>query len=128
MTKGGIMKLEMIRYIVTGIICLASVGMNSCSRQQAEEKEIIRPVFTMEVSEPSVRQRTFSGTAKSSIATPLAFRVGGKILEIPPKRAACQGRRFDCQAELAGLRFTGSAEPGPAGPGRGPIEAVQGGI
>jgi len=83
--KGGIMKLEMIRYIVTGIICLASVGMNSCSRQQAEEKEIIRPVFTMEVSEPSVRQRTFSGTAKSSIATPLAFRVGGKILEIPAK-------------------------------------------
>ena len=76
---------QMIRYAVAGAIALASLGMNSCARKSAEEKEIIRPVFTMEVSEPAVRQRTFSGTAKSSIATPLAFRVGGKILKIPAK-------------------------------------------
>ncbi|NQU76605.1 MAG: efflux RND transporter periplasmic adaptor subunit, partial [Planctomycetes bacterium] len=73
--------------------------MNSCGRKQAEEKEIIRPVFTMEVSEPSVRQRTFSGTAKSSIETPLAFRVGGKILEIPAKA----GLRVEAGALIARL-------------------------
>lgn len=76
---------QWIRYSGIGLICLAAVSVNSCGRKQAEEKEIIRPVVTMEVQEPSVRERTFSGTVKSAIETLLSFRVGGEILELPAK-------------------------------------------
>ncbi len=58
----------------------------SCSGKKGTEEQIVRPVKTIIIEKPGqLRERTFSGIAKASLETPLSFRVGGDIVELPVK-------------------------------------------
>ncbi len=65
----------------------ALLVLPACTRQEAPPPEIIRPVVTLTVPEPGAgRQRTFSGTVRAAMQTPLSFRVAGEIIALPAKR------------------------------------------
>lgn len=65
--------------ITTGL--LISAG---CGRRATEPELPVRPVITAEVEEPPTgRTRTFAGVTRGEVETPISFRVGGEIAELP---------------------------------------------
>ncbi|WP_419786646.1 efflux RND transporter periplasmic adaptor subunit [Pseudodesulfovibrio sp.] len=73
----------------------------ACSGDPAPVAESIRPVKTMTVRNfDQGRQWTFSGTVEDALATPLSFRVGGKIIEFPGDQI---GRKFGKGQTIARL-------------------------
>lgn len=69
-------------YILLTII-FSSI-LTSCSKKEAEEKEVIRPVRTFEIpSAGRFSQRNFPGRAKATQEVDLAFRVAGPLIEFP---------------------------------------------
>jgi len=76
------------RRVVWIVVVVGAVALAGCPRKGAAPvlKEVIRPVVTMAAPQPgSGRKRTFSGTAKAAVETPLSFRVGGEICELSAK-------------------------------------------
>jgi len=64
----------------------------ACSGKPEPVAEPVRPVKTMTVrSSDTGKQWTFAGTVEDALATPLSFRVGGKIVEFPGDQI---GRKF----------------------------------
>ncbi len=58
----------------------------SCSEQEVEQKEIIRPVRAIQVSDVSqLGSRTFPGRAQPIQEVDLAFRVSGPLITLPVK-------------------------------------------
>ena len=58
--------------------------LSNCSKQEVEEKEIIRPVRAMKVSDVSqLGARTFPGQARPTQEVDLAFRVSGPLIAMP---------------------------------------------
>ena len=78
------------------IFSLAFLGalllMHGCGQGPKPVEEPVRPVKTMTVqSSDSGKLWTFAGTVEDALATPLSFRVGGKIIELPGDQI---GRKF----------------------------------
>ena len=74
------------------MLCAAvgAAGMLACvsckKKQEPVSAEVVRPVVTMTVQDQGAgRRRSFAGVAKASLYTPLSFRVGGTISELPAK-------------------------------------------
>lgn len=66
--------------------------MHGCGDAPKAVEEPVRPVKTMTVHSSDMgKQWTFAGTVEDALATPLSFRVGGKIVEFPGDQI---GRRF----------------------------------
>ena len=78
------------------IFTLAFLGalflMHGCGEAPGPVEEPVRPVKVMAVKgADSGKQWTFAGTAEDALATPLSFRVGGKIIEFHGDQI---GRKF----------------------------------
>ncbi len=69
------------------ILLLGVIGLGlafGCGRRAEEPGPPVRPVVTMEVEEPlSERTRRFAGVTRGEEETPVSFRVGGEIAELP---------------------------------------------
>ena len=67
------------------IILLASaLAISACGKPDAPMEERLRPVRTISVSDDSVfRDRSFSGTSKSSLESRLSFKVSGTVTRRP---------------------------------------------
>lgn len=68
------------------LFSLLSVAMllTACSEQAAEPEERLRPVRYVEVDDSNVfRDRSFSGTSKSSLESRLSFKVPGTLVQLP---------------------------------------------
>lgn len=65
------------------LVCLLLFG-GACSKEQAEEKKIIRPVRAMQVTDlTQFRLRQFPGIAKATQEIDLSFRVAGRLIARP---------------------------------------------
>ena len=72
-------------FITTGYLFLPLfLLLQACEKEQLEEKEIIRPVRAMKVSDVvQFRQRQFPGTATATQEVDLSFRVSGPLITLP---------------------------------------------
>jgi len=60
------------------------LGVTACGQSDAPSEEQLRPVRYISVSDASVfRNRSFSGTSKSSRESRLSFKVSGTVVSIP---------------------------------------------
>lgn len=65
------------------LILVTALSISSCSKQEAEEKEVIRPVRAFQIPSASqFSQRNFPGRAKATQEIDLAFRVAGPLIEL----------------------------------------------
>ena len=63
---------------------LVAFSLQGCSKQEAEEKEIIRPVRHFQIPSPGqFSQRNFPGRAQATQEIDLAFRVSGPLISRP---------------------------------------------
>ncbi|MDD3313008.1 efflux RND transporter periplasmic adaptor subunit [Pseudodesulfovibrio sp.] len=87
---------------LSGLALLCALSLvAACNGKPAPEPEPVRPVKTMTVRDfDMARQWTFAGTAEDALATPLSFRVGGKIVDFPGDQI---GRRFEKGRVIARL-------------------------
>lgn len=66
------------------LIVIITLSISSCSKQEAEEKQIIRPVRAFQIpGAGQFAQRNFPGRAKATQEIDLAFRVAGPLIEFP---------------------------------------------
>ncbi len=66
------------------LIVIITVSISSCSKQEAEEKEVIRPVRSFQIPSPEqFSKRNFPGQAKATQEVDLAFRVSGPLITFP---------------------------------------------
>ncbi len=66
------------------LIVIFSLSINGCSKKEAEEKEVIRPIRTFQIpSEDQFSKQNFPGQAKATQEVDLAFRVAGPLVEFP---------------------------------------------
>ncbi|MFP5078332.1 efflux RND transporter periplasmic adaptor subunit [Rhizobium sp. YIM 134829] len=76
---GASLHAVMLRLGLLGAIGLA---LSSCSKEEAEVKEVIRPVKVVEIGAASgARTLTYSGSVRPRTEMNLGFRVAGKITE-----------------------------------------------
>ena len=62
----------------------AALLLTACSEQAAEPEERLRPVRYVEVDDSNVfRDRSFSGSSKSSLESRLSFKVPGTVILLP---------------------------------------------
>ena len=62
----------------------AAMLLTACTEQAAEPEERLRPVRYVEVDDSNVfRDRSFSGSSKSSLESRLSFKVSGTVMELP---------------------------------------------
>ncbi len=67
-------------------IAIFLLSINGCSKEETEEKEIIRPIRTFQIPSPDqFSQRNFPGQARATQEVDLAFRVAGPLIEFPVK-------------------------------------------
>ena len=60
------------------------LSISSCAKEEAEEKQIIRPVRTFQIPSPrQFLQQNFPGRAKATQEVDLAFRVSGPLITFP---------------------------------------------
>lgn len=72
-----------IRFLPYIFFLLLGVATNSCSGEKKEKKDVVRPVEYQEVSYSSgIKQRTFSGTARTEKIVNLSFRSSGILVEL----------------------------------------------
>ena len=70
-----------ILYITT---LLSLIFIASCGEEEVADKELIRPVRVMKVSDiGGMKQRTFPGIAKATQEVGLSFRVSGPLITLP---------------------------------------------
>ncbi len=63
-------------------LLIVTFSIYACSKQEAEEKEVIRPVRAFQIPSPGqFAQRNFPGRAKATQEIDLAFRVAGPLIE-----------------------------------------------
>ena len=68
------------------LIAIFTLSINGCSKEEAEEKQVIRPIRTFQIPSPDqFSQRNFPGQAKATQEVDLAFRVAGPLVEFPVK-------------------------------------------
>ncbi len=76
--------------IVAALRCLwpaLLAAAPGCARKAEPPPPVIRPVVTMTVpAAGQAAQRAFSGAARAALQTPLSFRVGGEIIQLPARR------------------------------------------
>ena len=75
-----------VLYIIFQFLFLFLVTflLQGCSKQEAEEKEIIRPVRHFQIPSPGqFSQRNFPGRAQATQEIDLAFRVSGPLISRP---------------------------------------------
>jgi RND family efflux transporter MFP subunit len=85
-------------HLARTVALTALVG--GCAKKTVEQKAVIRPVVTYTVQAPEAgRVRVFSGTARAGVQTPISFRVGGEIMELPA-RMGMQVKAGDLIAKL----------------------------
>ena len=73
-----LLRLVLVLFVVFSLL--------NCSKQETEEKEIIRPVLAMQVSGvEQIGSRTFPGRAQATQEVDLAFRVSGPLITLPVK-------------------------------------------
>jgi RND family efflux transporter MFP subunit len=66
-----------------GLIIL-TLFLTGCEKEQLDEKEVVRPVRAMKVSDVvQFRQRQFPGTATATQEVDLSFRVSGPLITLP---------------------------------------------
>jgi membrane fusion protein, multidrug efflux system len=66
------------------LITISVLMLQGCDKAPIEEKQVIRPIRAMEVSDVTqFRQRQFPGIAKATQEVDLAFRVSGPLTEFP---------------------------------------------
>lgn len=66
------------------LLVMAVLLLAGCGKKDAPEAEILRPVRYITVSDDSVfRDRSFSGTSKSSLESRLSFKVPGTVVNVP---------------------------------------------
>ena len=71
-------------YFTALSIFVITFSIYGCSKQETEEKEVIRPVRTFQIPSPGqFSQRNFPGRAKATQEVDLAFRVAGPLIEFP---------------------------------------------
>jgi len=66
------------------LIVIVILSISSCAKEEAEEKQVIRPVRTFQI--PSLGQfshKNFPGRAKATQEVDLAFRVSGPLITFP---------------------------------------------
>ena len=68
----------------TVLLIALSSALFSCSEQEVEEKQIIRPIRTFQIPSPGqFSQESFPGRAKATQEVDLAFRVSGPLITRP---------------------------------------------
>ena len=78
--------IPITRYLLCTIVIPLLIGVVSCSKEEVEEKKIIRPIRAMKVSDVTqFRQRKFPGIAKATQEIDLSFRVSGPLITLPIK-------------------------------------------
>ena len=78
------MRQNYYKYLNSVLILFIALSIFGCSKQEAEEKEVIRPVRTFEIPSPGqFSQRNFPGRAKATQEIDLAFRVSGPLITFP---------------------------------------------
>lgn len=66
------------------LIVIVILSISSCAKEEAEEKQIIRPVRTFQIpSSSQFLQQNFPGRAKATQEVDLAFRVSGPLITFP---------------------------------------------
>ncbi len=66
------------------LILIIALTISNCSKQEAEEKEVIRPVRAFQIpSAGQFSQTNFPGRAKATREIDLAFRVAGPLIKFP---------------------------------------------
>jgi len=66
------------------LIVIVTLSISSCAKEEAEEKQVIRPVRTFQIPSPGqFLQQTFPGRAKATQEVDLAFRVSGPLITFP---------------------------------------------
>ncbi len=79
-------KPHIFRLLKSVLVLAFTIFLFSCSEQEAEEKEVIRPVLAMQVSDiEQIGRRTFPGRAQATQEVDLAFRVSGPLITLPVK-------------------------------------------
>ncbi|MBT8094773.1 MAG: efflux RND transporter periplasmic adaptor subunit, partial [Gammaproteobacteria bacterium] len=86
--------------ISTYIVLLASLVLGACGDAGDAVDERLRPVRYMTISDVGVdRERSFSGTSKSSRESRLSFKVSGTIVDLPVQN----GQRLNAGDPIAAL-------------------------
>ncbi len=66
------------------LIVIITLSISSCSKQETEEKQVIRPVRTFQVpSADQFSESSFPGRARATQEVNLAFRVSGPLITFP---------------------------------------------
>ncbi|TLX10409.1 efflux RND transporter periplasmic adaptor subunit [Rhizobium sp. MHM7A] len=67
---------------VASLVLVGAIGLCACSEENAEVKEVIRPVKVVEIARADdTRKLDYSGSVKARTEMNLGFRVAGKITE-----------------------------------------------
>lgn len=70
--------------IGVSMLLLSSLALGACGERDEEVEERLRPVRYMTIGDVDViRDRSFSGTSKSSLESRLSFKVSGTIVDLP---------------------------------------------
>lgn len=71
-----------MKQLILPVACLAMLA--ACGEPPAEPRDLLRPVRYVTVNDDNVfRERSFSGTSKSSFESRLSFKIPGTIVELP---------------------------------------------
>ncbi len=66
------------------VLLIAAIAVAGCGKSDEAVEERLRPVRVISVSDDSVfRDRSFSGTSKSSRESRLSFKVSGTVINVP---------------------------------------------
>lgn len=72
------------KVVMTYLFVIIILLLSGCSKEEAEEKQIVRPVRYFEIPSPGqFSQRNFPGRAKATQEVDLAFRVSGPLITFP---------------------------------------------
>ena len=72
------------KIVMTYLSVIIILLLSGCSKEETEEKQIVRPVRHFEIPSPGqFSQRNFPGRAKATQEVDLAFRVSGPLITFP---------------------------------------------
>jgi RND family efflux transporter MFP subunit len=79
-------RVKNIRRVSYLFIVPLFLSIQACDKEQLEEKQSIRPVRAMKVTDVGeIKERTFPGIAKATQEVELSFRVSGPLITLPVK-------------------------------------------
>ena len=89
----------------TALVCLSMLLQSACDRNDVEVEQRLRPVRYETVTNDSVgRDRSFSGTSKSTQESRLSFKVSGTVTSVPAQIGQ-QLNKGDLIAQLDAANF-----------------------